>query len=158
VTGDILLSALENTVVHHVPMKTVFQSGGAPPQFSSHVHAFLDRVFVEGRRGSITWPSCSPEFISLDFFYGFLKFVVYREKLHLNELRDRIIRTAECVTIEMLVTTRPETEYRFDVCSGTYGAHIGICYARKKLCEVHCLKMYRFVQYTLWVKIYNIAI
>jgi len=62
-------------------------------------------------------------------------------------LRDRIIRTAECVTIEMLVTTRPETEYRLDVCHTANGApneHV------KKLCEVQCLNINRFIQYTLW--------
>jgi len=33
-----------------------------------------------------------------------------------NELRDRIVRAAECITNEMLASTCPETEYRFDAC------------------------------------------
>jgi hypothetical protein len=36
-----------------------------------------------------------------------------------NELRDRIIRAAECVSNGMLVGTCPETENRLDVCCAT---------------------------------------
>jgi len=31
----------------HVPVGTVFQLHGAPPHFSCHVHAFLDREFPD---------------------------------------------------------------------------------------------------------------
>jgi hypothetical protein len=38
-----------------------------------------------------------------------------------------IVRAVERVTSEMLASTLPETEYRFDVCRATNGAHIEIC-------------------------------
>jgi hypothetical protein len=53
----------------------------------------------------------------------------------------------------MLVSTWRETEYRLDVCRDTNGAHIEMYWAQKKLCEVQCLKMYRFIKYTIWLKI-----
>jgi len=62
-----------------------------------------------------------------------------------NEMLDGIIRTSECVTNETLTNTWPEIEYRFDRCCATNCAHIAICRARKKLCEVQCLKMYQFL-------------
>jgi len=43
-----------------------------------------------------------------------------------NELRDRIVRAAEFFTIEMLISTWQETEYRLDVCRDTNGVHIEI--------------------------------
>jgi hypothetical protein len=47
----------------------------------------------------------------------FLKDIVYRGNLqNSNELRDRIVRAAECVTNEMLVSTCTDTEYRLYVC------------------------------------------
>jgi len=37
----------------------------------------------------------------------------------MNELRDRIVRAAECVTGKMLSNTWRGTEYRIDVCRAT---------------------------------------
>jgi hypothetical protein len=46
---------------------------------------------------------------------------VYREKVqNVNELRDRIVRAAECVTSEVLAITWREGEHHFD------GAHFEI--------------------------------
>jgi hypothetical protein len=42
---------------------------------------------------------------------------------NVNELRNRTVRAAECVTNEMHVSTWLETEHRLDVCSVTNGAH-----------------------------------
>jgi len=39
----------------------------------------------------------------------------------LTELCDRIVRAAECVTIETFANTWRETEYRLDVCRATNG-------------------------------------
>jgi hypothetical protein len=40
------------------------------------------------------------------FLLGFIKDNVYRAKVQsVNEMRDRIVRAAECVTNEMLVST-----------------------------------------------------
>jgi hypothetical protein len=66
------------------------------------------------------------------------------------------VRAAERVTNEMLAGTWRETEYRLDVSRVTNGDYTETCWAHKKLCEVQGLKMYRFLQYTLWSKIDNI--
>jgi hypothetical protein len=58
-SSDTFLAMMENTGLHHAPMGTVFQSDGAPPHFSHHVHSFLDREFPDcwmGRDGPIPWP------------------------------------------------------------------------------------------------------
>jgi len=44
----------------------------------------------------------------------------------MNELRDRIVITAKCVTNVILACTWLETEYHLDVCCATNGAHIDI--------------------------------
>jgi hypothetical protein len=56
----------------------------------------------------------------------------------------------------VLTSTCPETEYCLDVCRATNGAHTDICWAYKELCYVQCLKMCRFLWYTLWLEICNI--
>jgi hypothetical protein len=53
----------------------------------------------------------------------------------------------------MLAITWPETEYYLDVCRATNDAHIEVYWAHKKLCGVQCLKLHRFLQYALWLKI-----
>jgi hypothetical protein len=56
---------------------------------------------------------------------GFVKRTVYRENVqNMNELCDRIVRAAECVTNEVLVSTWRQTEYRLDVCRATSDANI----------------------------------
>jgi len=41
--GDNFLAMIENSNLHHVSARTLFQSGGAPPHFSCCVHSFPDR-------------------------------------------------------------------------------------------------------------------
>jgi hypothetical protein len=45
VTGDTFLAMMENTALHHVPVRTVFQLDSIPPHFSHCVCAFLDGAF-----------------------------------------------------------------------------------------------------------------
>jgi hypothetical protein len=62
-------------------------------------------------------------------FWGIVKDVVCRENVqNINEMRDSIVRAAECVTKETPINRE------------IYRAH-------KKLCELNFLKMYR-----LWLK------
>jgi hypothetical protein len=50
------------------------------------------------------------------FLLGMCKIIVYCEKgENVNEMRDRIVRAAECVTNEMLASTWRETENLLDV-------------------------------------------
>jgi hypothetical protein len=44
----------------------------------------------------------------------------------MNEMHERIVRAAKCVTNEMLAITWPETEYYLDVCRATNDAHIEV--------------------------------
>lgn len=56
--------------------------------------------------------SPAPSFSTFDSS-GFVKVTVYREReQNLNELGDRIVRAAQCVTSEILASTWPETENR----------------------------------------------
>jgi hypothetical protein len=88
---------------------------------------------------------------------GICKIHFYRWRVHnMNELRDRTVRAAERISNEMFPSTWWETEYRLDVCRASNGAHTEIYRAHEKLCEIQCLKMYRFIQYTLWLDIYNV--
>jgi hypothetical protein len=98
---------------------TVFQSDGASPRFSRHVRDFLDTDFPDRWTGR-----GEPSFFRLDswifFSRGFAKDTLYREKVqNVKELRDRIVRAADCVTNEMR-----GTEHRLDACRATDGAHI----------------------------------
>jgi hypothetical protein len=85
VTGDTFLALMENTVLRHVPVGTLFQSG-----FFRRVCASLSRGSPDrctGRGELISIPPLSPDLTSpASFFWGFVKIVVYREVV--NELRE----------------------------------------------------------------------
>ncbi|KDR12797.1 hypothetical protein L798_13374, partial [Zootermopsis nevadensis] len=75
----------------------------------------------------ISWPPCSPDLTSADFFlWGYIKNHVHRPPLpnDLRELWERI--TAEIVTVtpNMLECVWQETDYCWDVCRITGGSHI----------------------------------
>jgi hypothetical protein len=88
---------------------TVFQLDAAPPHFSNNVHAFLDGEFLDhwvGRGGPISWPSLSANVTSLDFFFlRFLKDIYHERVQNMNELHNKIVGDAECITNEMLANT-----------------------------------------------------
>jgi hypothetical protein len=104
VTGDTFPAMVENSGLHHMIVGTVFHLclDGVPLHFSHRVCAFLDREFPDhwtGRVGPIPWPFHSPHLTPLDFFWGFLKDIVYHEKVqNVNELHDRTVRASECLT------------------------------------------------------------
>jgi hypothetical protein len=76
---------MENSVLCHVPVGTVFPLDGVPSHSSHHAHAFLGREFPDhwpGRGGDRFSPLHSPYFTSLDFlFRGFVKGIVYQAKV-----------------------------------------------------------------------------
>jgi hypothetical protein len=77
VTGDTFLVMIEKNALHHVPVGKIFQLHGAPPHFSRHVHAFLDRGFPDrwvGKGGSIPWSSAYVASNSNFAFHCFLRF------------------------------------------------------------------------------------
>jgi len=96
--------------LRHAPVGKVINSDGATPHFSRRVLAFLDRKFPDGCVGSgehIPWPPCSPDLTLSGFFmWLFVKDVVYREIVqNVNELCDKIVRAAECVSNEIDTST-----------------------------------------------------
>jgi hypothetical protein len=56
----------------------------------------------------------------------------------------------------MLVNTWQETENHLDVRFATNSIHIEIYWAHKKLNEAQHLKIYQFLQHSLWLKIYHV--
>ena len=116
-TGERYLQLLRQEIVPSINNLTPnmditwYQQDGAPPHFSHEVREFLDVTFPNrwiGRRGTIEWPSRSPDLSPLDFFYwGHLKNNVYRNKPNnLAELRVKIINESERITREMILNTQ----------------------------------------------------
>jgi len=110
-----------STALRLVPVATVFQLLSAPPHFFRRIRSILDREFPDHwiggkgrereREALILWPLCSPDLTPLIFSLKVSEDIVYYEKVqHMNELRDRIVKVAECVANEMFVTTRRQTE------------------------------------------------
>ena len=69
-----------------------FQQDGAPPHYALAVRDSLNQTFPQrlfGRRGSIEWPSHSPDLTPMDFFFwGVVKNKVYERNPHtVDELR-----------------------------------------------------------------------
>lgn len=78
-----------------------------PPHYSDLIRVALDEKFPNqwiGRSGPILWPPRSPDLTVLDFFFwGFVKNIVYVEKIRdLQHLKDRICAAIETVMPEML--------------------------------------------------------
>jgi hypothetical protein len=106
---------------------------------------------LTGNGKHIPWPPRSPHFTPLDFPpCGFVKDNVYREEVqNVNELRGRIVRTADCITNEMLANTWQKLNIAL-MCAVplmvpilTSAEHI------RNFVKSQCLEMYRFLQYTL---------
>jgi hypothetical protein len=72
------------------------------------------------------WPPCSPDLTPLNFyFWGFVKQIIYRVRIHnIQHLKQRIRKAAASVTPDVLVRVWQEMEYHLDVCRATNGAHI----------------------------------
>jgi hypothetical protein len=76
--------------------------------------------------------SASQRFTFHEFsFSGFLKDNFIVKLQNVNELRDRIVRTAESLTNEMLANTWREAKQRLDVCRATNGTHIEVYWHKR---------------------------
>jgi hypothetical protein len=53
--------------------------------------------------------------------------IIVKKSQNVNELRDKIVRAAECITNEMSAGTYPKTEYHLDMCRATNIVRIEIC-------------------------------
>jgi len=79
-----VMDRMENNALHCMPVGTI--------HFSHYVHVYLDRELPDlwiGGGGSTPWPPHSPDFITLDFFWEFVKDIVYCGKVqNLNKSGD----------------------------------------------------------------------
>ena len=75
--------------------KDIWMQDGAPPHHARNVRHFLDETFEMwiGRRGTIEWPSRSPDLTPIDYsMWGILKEHVYSQDVRtIPELKERII-------------------------------------------------------------------
>jgi hypothetical protein len=72
-------------------------------------------------------PPHSRDLTALNYFSeGFLKDVYHKKAQNVNKLRNKIGRASERITNEISSSTRPEIEYRLDVCHATHVAHTEI--------------------------------
>ena len=90
---------LQYFVIDQLPLGLIFQQDGAPPHYHRQVRDFLNANFPDmwiGRGGPLAWPTRSPDLTHLDFFWGFVKNVVYHgdRPTTLEELRGRITNAA----------------------------------------------------------------
>jgi hypothetical protein len=109
VNDDNLVTAIENKVLHHVPFGRIFQVDGVPPHFSHRILTFLNMEFSTRWLGTgehILWPLRSPGLTPAFFILGVCKGHFYRQNMKgVKVWRERIIRAAECITKEILVST-----------------------------------------------------
>jgi len=93
------------------------------------------------------------------FFWRIVKDVVYRERCKIwmsyvtesSELQSALPK--KCLPVPVQKLNIVLMCVCVCVCRATNGAHIETYRAYKELCEVQSLKIYRFLQYTLWLKI-----
>ena len=109
----------------------IFQKGGAPPHWGSHVRQFLDAAFPNrwiGRDGPTPWPPRSPDITPLDFFlWGYVKDKAFSTPVpDITNLKARITDVFATITEDMLGNTRREIDYRLDVLRATKGAHVEV--------------------------------
>ena len=119
--------------------RSIFQQDGVPPHYHRQVRDLLNANFPDmwiGRGGHLVWPHRSPNLTLLDFFWGFVKHVVYQgdRSTTLEELRGHITNAAAHVTPQMLQKNWREVEYRLHVCRATQGVHKSVSFYLK-LCR-----------------------
>ena len=131
-------------------MITFYKWTVLPSHFHRNVRLLLNCVLqqhwirraAKGDNRLLPWPPRSPDLTSCNFFlWGFVKHRVYLPPLPLSlkELRDRIARTLQTITADMLHRVWDEFDYLVDVCLVTQGAHIeGLWLTHEKLGELTC--------------------
>lgn len=136
INGTVYLDMLENYCFPQLDEKEnlnrlYFQQDGAPSHYSAIVQDALNAKFPNrwiGRGGPIAWPPRSPDLTPCDFFFwGYVKNIVYSEKIrNLAHLRERIRYAVSTVTGEMLCNVWAEIDHRLDVCRATNGRHVEV--------------------------------
>jgi hypothetical protein len=86
------------------------QQDGAPPHNANVVKNYLDERFPlrwVGTKGPLKWPLRSPALTPFDFFYNYIKHLVYAEQsTSLENLKERITTACKSVTQKMLKSVK----------------------------------------------------
>jgi hypothetical protein len=121
-----LLSELEDQ------LNVVFQQDDVPLRWACIVREFLDMHFPARwvrRDGPIPWPPRSSDITLLDFFWGYVKHIVYKTLVtSLDERKLKIVAAIETVTPQMLENTWKEIEYRLGILRAKKGTHVEVVY------------------------------
>lgn len=134
VNGESYLELLGNFLMPEMvlaginPEECYFQQDGASPHFSVDVRDWLDENLPNwiGRAGPVPWPARSPDLTPMDFFFwGYIKHLVYEhEPKDLNDLRNRIRRAFQSVSVETLHKVHLQFIKRIDKCIIAEGGHV----------------------------------
>ena len=80
---------------------------------------------MPGLEGVDQYPGHLEAQISLHFLWGYIKNIVYAEKIrNIQHLQDRITSAIETVTRDMIQKKWQEIEFRLDISGATNVAHI----------------------------------
>jgi hypothetical protein len=107
-----------------------FMHDGAPPHWSRPVRVWLTDNFPNHWMGrgspNMPWPPRSPDLSMCDFFlWGYVKSVVYRQKLHsIEELKMAIAQAFQSVTPEMRQKAALDYRRRLQQCIRMNGGHV----------------------------------
>jgi hypothetical protein len=109
---------------------TRFMLDGAPPHWARNVRQWLTEKFPNRWMGrgspNMPWPPRSPDLSMCDFFlWGYLKSVVYRNKLEtLCELKAAIVEAFNTVTMDFLQKSALDYRRRLEKCTRLKGGHV----------------------------------
>lgn len=140
VTGQSYLQLLINKIWPSIsgladPDKVRFMQDGAPPHWAREVRNWLNESFEDRWMGrgspSMPWPPRSPDLTPMDFFlWGYIKSLVYTSEIaDLEELKHRIRKAFDQVTVEMQCKAIQAYRNRLQRCLDNEGGHIEITYA-----------------------------
>lgn len=104
-----------------------FQHDGAPPHAAVTAREWLDAVFPEkwiGRGSNVSWPPRSPDLNPLDFFWGYLKDVVYdTDPTSPDTLQGKIRAACDSLTPRQLQDAAKSLVMRCQLCIAEEGGH-----------------------------------
>ncbi|XP_025200175.1 uncharacterized protein LOC112598060 [Melanaphis sacchari] len=106
-----------------------FQQDGATAHTARCSRAVLQKMFP-GRlislRENITWPPCSPDLSSCDYFsWGYLKAEVFKHRPRtIEELKEAIRQETSAIPLNMLAKVMENFRERLHMCVARQGNHL----------------------------------
>jgi len=133
----------------------IFQQGGTPPYWGSHVRRFFGCSIskqVDWERWSVTLATTIAGYHPLDFFlWGYVKDKVFSTPVpDITNLKARITGAFATLTLDMLENTWREIDYRVDVLRATKGAHVEVYWCVVK----NFLSWVTFWEKTSWFELH----